>query len=259
MIYKCKYCGRVTTSQSGHSFHEKRCKHNPSHICKPKTIGISKNNIYKLIPTNKLDKYISDGWVKGSIYNRTPINKGKICITDGIKNKYVAREDLSKWIQLGWNLGQHIYAKNTSRPTGIASTPEKEVERKRKISQAMKNNPEAGGYRAGSGRGKSGWYKNIHCDSTWELAFLIYHMDHNLYIERCKERRIYTFEGKDHVYIPDFLTRDGIVEIKGYKSEQWEAKISQNPDIKVLYFDDIKPYLDYCEKQYNCKLEDLYD
>ena len=53
-----------------------------------------------------------------------------------------------------------------------------------------------GGYRHGAGHGKSGWYKGIHCDSSWELAFLIYHLENGLYIERCKERRKYIIDNK---------------------------------------------------------------
>ena len=41
---------------------------------------------------------------------------------------------------------------------------------KRKISETMKNNYNAGGLRHGSGRGHKGWYKNYFCDSTYELS-----------------------------------------------------------------------------------------
>lgn len=43
-----------------------------------------------------------------------------------------------------------------------------------------------GGYRKGSGVGKSGWYNGIYCDSSWELAYVIYHIDNNLPIIRNK-------------------------------------------------------------------------
>lgn len=117
----------------------------------------------------------------------------------------------------------------------------------------------SGGYRKGSGRGKSGWYKGIYCGSTWELAFLIYHLDNNLNIKRCTEKREYVFEGKIHSYLPDFVTDDGIIEIKGYISKNWEAKYNFNPDIKVLYKKDIKKYLDYVHNKYGCDLTSLYD
>ena len=116
-----------------------------------------------------------------------------------------------------------------------------------------------GGYREGSGRGKQGWYKGIHCDSSWELAYLVYHLDHNLYIERCKEKRYYVWNNKQHTYYPDFITNDGIIEIKGYSTDQWKSKEEQNPDVIVLYKDDMKLYLDYVINTYGTDFIKLYD
>lgn len=116
-----------------------------------------------------------------------------------------------------------------------------------------------GGYRIGSGHSKSGWYKGIRCDSTWELAFLIYHLDNNLYIERCNEQRKYIWKGKEHIYYPDFITDKGIIEIKGYKTKQSEEKRKQNQDIINIFEDDIKFYLDYVQNKYNKPLIELYD
>lgn len=122
------------------------------------------------------------------------------------------------------------------------------------------NNHKHGGYRKGSGIGKHGYYKGIYCDSTWELAFLIYHLDHNLYIERCKEKRKYIYENKEHIYIPDFITNEGIFEIKGYYNKITYAKANQNKDIIILGKEEIQKYLDYIYNTYNIKnIYDLYD
>lgn len=123
----------------------------------------------------------------------------------------------------------------------------------------IKENVKWGGCRDGSGRGKSGWYKGIYCSSTWELAYVIYCIDHNIPIERCKEKRSYTYKGKVHNYHPDFVTPDGIVEIKGYVTEQWLEKEKQNPDVKTLYKDDMEKYLKYVHDNYTNCLTDLYD
>lgn len=116
-----------------------------------------------------------------------------------------------------------------------------------------------GGYRDSSGRGKSGWYKGIYCSSTWELAFVIYHLDNGLRIERCNEKRKYIYEDIEHTYYPDFVTDEGIIEIKGYNTKQWQAKHKYNPDIKVLFERDIKPYINYVHQKYTCNLTELYD
>lgn len=62
---------------------------------------------------------------------------------------------------------------------------------------------------------------------------------------RNTEKRVYSFNGKIKTYIPDFIVDGNLVEIKGFKSEQWEAKIKDNPDVIVLYESEIKPYIDY--------------
>ena len=51
-----------------------------------------------------------------------------------------------------------------------------------------------GGYNPNSiKKHHKGVYKNIHCDSSWELAFLAYHLDNNIKIERCNQYFHYTY------------------------------------------------------------------
>ncbi len=116
-----------------------------------------------------------------------------------------------------------------------------------------------GGYRRNAGKGKHGWYKGIWCDSSWELAFVIYHIDHGLSIKRCTEKRIYEFEGKQYTYNPDFVTDDGIIEIKGYTNQRFNAKINSSPDVKVLFKNDIQYILDYVHNKYGINFISLYD
>lgn len=76
-----------------------------------------------------------------------------------------------------------------------------------------------GGYKPGSGRGRKGWYKGYWCDSSWELAWVVYHLDRGVVFERNKERFPYADrEGKVHEYVPDFFLpgEDVFVEVKGF-------------------------------------------
>ena len=114
----------------------------------------------------------------------------------------------------------------------------------------MKLNNRAGGKRHGSGRGKKGYYKGIFCDSSWELAYVVYNIDNNINIKRCNEKRKYIYNREEHIYIPDFIVDSEIVEIKGYNTEIWQAKLKYNPDIKVLYESDMKFYIDYVVERY---------
>lgn len=119
-----------------------------------------------------------------------------------------------------------------------------------------------GGYQKGSGWGKKGWYKGYFCDSSWELAYVIYSLDHHIPIKRNLESRQYIWEGKLRKYIPDFIMNNDpndIVEIKGYSSPQSLAKMEANPDIKVLYGDDLKHVFKYVKEKYGKNFISLYE
>ena len=85
----------------------------------------------------------------------------------------------------------------------------------------------SGGIRKGAGRGKSGWYKGYWCDSTWELAWVIYHIDHNIPFTRNVISFPYEWENETHAYHPDFRYIDGtFIEVKGYITEHTKAKFN---------------------------------
>ena len=118
----------------------------------------------------------------------------------------------------------------------------------------------SGGYRKGSGFGKSGWYKGYYCDSSWELAFIIYHLDNNINIERNKEGFEYVYENETHLYYPDFIINNEYYEIKNFFSDLTDAKVNQCPHkINILYKEDIKPYLEYVINKYGKNFISLYD
>ena len=234
----CSYCGKECKNTNSLKQHEIRCKQNPNKI-----------------------KFIAPLWSKGKKREKSS-TKGKIWITNGKTNKVVLPEDFEKtYSKNGWSKGvNESYRLHVSQATsGKAATTEKEELRRKKISETMSKNPKCGGYRKGSGRGKKGWYKGIFCDSSWELAFVYFHLEHNLKIERCKETRTYIYNGVKHKYLPDFVTNNGIFEIKGFVTKQSEEKSKQNPDIKVLYYKDIKPYLEFVTNKFGKKFyEKLY-
>lgn len=117
-----------------------------------------------------------------------------------------------------------------------------------------------GGYRPGSGRSKSGWYQGYYCGSTWELAFLIWSIDHGLPIQRCNETFPYVFEGKTRTYLPDFKINDIFVEIKGFNTSQNEAKVSQFVGkLIVLYEEDLQHVFSYVESKYGKDYIKLYE
>lgn len=116
-----------------------------------------------------------------------------------------------------------------------------------------------GGYRKGSGRGKSGWYKGYWSDSSWELAFIIYNIDHGVYFERNTAKFNYVFEGQEKHYIPDFVISGIYYEIKGYYTNQVGEKIKQFPhQLYIIDKNTIQPYLNYAISTYGKDFIDLY-
>lgn len=64
---------------------------------------------------------------------------------------------------------------------------------------------------------------------------MLYQEEHQIKFKRYHGCFEYKFEGKLHKYYPDFELEDGtIVEIKGYWSKQWQAKLDQLPKDKRL-------------------------
>jgi hypothetical protein len=117
-----------------------------------------------------------------------------------------------------------------------------------------------GGYRSNSGTSKKGWYKGFFCGSSWELAWVIYQLDHDVNFKRNTEGFEYEFEGVKHKYYPDFIIGDEYIEIKGYHSKQTDAKIQQFPNkLKVLHKKDLKYILEYALTTYGKDFIRLYE
>lgn len=120
----------------------------------------------------------------------------------------------------------------------------------------------SGGYRKGSGRGKSGWYKGIQCDSSYELAWVIYNIEHGIKFERNKEGFDYFFNEKKHRYYPDYYLpeNDTYIEIKGFNTTQHQSKINQfHKKITVLYKKDLAYVFDYVIGKYGKNFIELYE
>lgn len=110
------------------------------------------------------------------------------------------------------------------------------------------------------GGGHKGKYKGIMCDSTYELAFLVWHLDQGIDIKRCESVYQYTYKDKTSSYKPDFVVEGQEVEIKGFMSNRAQAKLEQNPHVFVVDKVDIQPFIKYVKSQYHVKdLRDLYD
>lgn len=132
-------------------------------------------------------------------------------------------------------------------------------EKKSKYGGPKRWSPNTGGIRAGSGRGKKGWYKGYWCDSSWELAWVIYNLDHGVSFTRNREGFSYSYANKTFKFYPDFKVMDGYVEVKGWVDEKTRAKLSQfSGKLTVIDKAGMKPYLEYAVNQHGKDFIKLY-
>lgn len=65
----------------------------------------------------------------------------------------------------------------------------------------------------------AGYYKGYYFECSYELAWIVYNLDHGIKFNRCTESFEYYDSKTDkwRLYFPDFEMPDGtIIEIKGY-------------------------------------------
>lgn len=243
--YKCKYCGRLSTNNQGLSQHERRCKFNPNKI------DIISKHAGEKIQCPYCNKYYSVYGLKNHIsFVHIKDRKPKFNL-EKYKKEH-PNNDFSKGKTFDEIFGKEKSLKIRQKISNSlkGKSHRQTQDTRNKISLGMKK-IKAGGLRQGSGRGKKGRYKGIYCDSTYELIFLIYCLDHNIQIKRCKEFRKYFWNNKWRRYYPDFIANNQIIEIKGFYSDQFKYKILYNPDIKVLFKKDIQHCFDYVDEKYS--------
>ncbi len=119
-----------------------------------------------------------------------------------------------------------------------------------------------GGYRVGSGRSKSGYYKGIYCGSTYELCWVVFQLDHGVNFTRFSK----LLEWNGVKYFPDFLLSDGstIIEVKGYESPESVAKktaVAEHHGYKVVVLrkEDLTDVFSYVSRTYTKNYQTLYD
>lgn len=127
----------------------------------------------------------------------------------------------------------------------------------------IRNKGKTGGIRPGTGTSKHGCYKGFYCDSTYELVYIIYNIDHDIKFERNTKYYWYATDDGIYRYYPDFILEDGtLVEIKGWLTDVVYYKINAVDDapIQLLMKKDLKYAFDYVKETYTYKnLYDLYD
>lgn len=112
-------------------------------------------------------------------------------------------------------------------------------------------------------RYKYGTYKGYYCDSSWELAFLMYHLDKGDEVIRNTESFNYiSTDNKCRRFFPDFKIGNTYFEIKGGYDTQASAKQKQfPPNLNLTWISkkEIYRYVDYARATYGDEFYTLYD
>ena len=112
------------------------------------------------------------------------------------------------------------------------------------------------------GKGKRGYYKGYYCQSSWELAYVIYNLEHDIVFERNKKCFKYILDGIERSYFPDFYipATDTYVEIKGYYDRKTKEKEKQFVGKLIIYkLEMMKPILKYVIEKYGKDFVKLYE
>lgn len=138
---------------------------------------------------------------------------------------------------------------------------DQQIEHGNKISKSKREN--FNGTYSQTSYGHSGYYKGIWCDSSWELAWVYFHLEQGTPFVRNRDKFKYIYDGKERNYVPDFKVFDTWTEIKAFSNTKWECKYRDFPDkdkLIVLWGDDIKHLVKDLEQKYGVKYwEVLYD
>lgn len=222
----CRFCNKECKNDNSLRNHERLCKSNPN---------------------RQLTSYEKYGPIEG--FN----NFGRKAWNSGLTKETDAR------VMKSSQTLANRYAKNEIIPS--AKGTHKSDFQREKISKAMIDICKTRNCSL-CGKGKRGYYKGYWCQSSWELAYVIYNIEHGIKFSRNKKRFPYYYNGKQRSYFPDFYLDDldTYVEIKGFYDEKTKAKQEQfKGKLLMLKAEDIKEYLDYCKDKYGENFTELYD
>ena len=223
-MFICKYCNKECKNANSLRNHERLCKLNPD---------------------RQLTVYEKYGAIPGfNTVGHKTWNKGLTKHTD-------------ERVQKGSNSLKKFYE---THPANFSGQTHSEEVRKLISVAATKSNLTK--FDKPSGRGKRGFYKGIYCQSSWELAYVLFCIDHKINFIRNNKYFEYTFEGKAHNYFPDFYLPDTntYVEVKGYYDKKSQTKVEQfKGSLQLLTAKEMKPILEYVQHTYGENFVMLYD
>ena len=247
-MYKCQFCGREFERSSQLGGHIIWCKENPNRTGKC-NFNMKQDSGYRNIEIIRDDLFCQYCGKQCKNLNSLKQHE-KRCKNNPNRIKL---SPICKKGNIAWNKGLNKYIDERIKKYGNTNSE--------RIKNGEIKNP--GGLKDNSVKYcyKYGTYHGIRCDSSWELAYLVYCIEHNIEIERNTNGYEYFINNKKHLFYPDFFfNKKELVEIKGLQDATWEAKHEAYPDIIFLFKKDMIKYIEYVKKKYGNNFWDiLYD
>lgn len=228
--HKCEHCGKVMTEKFGVGrFCSRACANSHKHSKETKqkiSSGVKNSNIYQ----DNLKAVNNRKIEEVSKYNNNP-NR---CIICGKVLDYEHRKNLT-----------------------CCKACQNKITQQQKLELCAKQGTNL------CGKGLRGYYKGFYCQSSWELAYVIYQLEHNIDIKRNTKGFKYILDGIERSYFPDFydVAANTYIEIKGYydrKTKEKEKQFPKNEKLIIFREKEMKPILDYVISKYGKDFTKLY-
>lgn len=260
---KCKFCGKICGREGTLVIHERACPKNPE----SKNFGKEVKEIVGPIQESwKQENGLYKCPYCGKEFTRKGIATHIFLMHTEEGKEFKSSANYNMRGKRSWN---HGLTKASDIRVKQGAEKLKGSKHKKPITEETRLKLRINAYKNNFGKslharktnGKCGYYKDYQCDSSWELAFVIYCLEHNIKIERNKIGFQYYYKNKSHLYYPDFKIGDTYYEIKGRirDTENLETKIKSFPEkLKVLYSEDLKEILSYVRKKYGRNFTYLY-
>lgn len=290
--YICPYCGKSFDNGKSLGGHVTSCVQNPSHnqitqkinSAKEKTFGTCLRHLTCVVCGNEYQLRISDRQLNSGNFKKTCSSKcahtfqsqntdnqaknRKIRQTAIQNNSDRYKRMIPKFLVCkNCSNNYQYYSKRYRDYFGIVGYYSQNYccekcmkeSRSQKLAKLAKDrefggptNPSRSSYHKGVAYG-------IKYDSSWELAYIIFHKEHHINIARYNGYRTYFYNGKQYKYYPDFVVGNKIIEIKGYINDRVLAKQQFNPDIEIIGKNDITPYIQYAILNYGEKFWEHFE
>lgn len=223
---ECEKCSKTFRSKAGKSNHVKHCDGSGTSLDKKKSSAEWKCPICERHIHSRRERHVElcDGLGAGASKRRKGPGKSW---SKGMRLSLAHREKIRRTL------------------TGSKWSCNNPGARSRKISDALKGNPRAGGYRRGSGRSRGRWYESdvagsVYLDSSYEVRLAVYLDSRKISWTRNTEKFVYCAE--DAVmrsYTPDFFLPDldMWIETKGFATARDRCKWRDFPHRLYILFE----------------------